>query len=111
VGLKIRFHFDEHVPGAVAKGLRRHGIDVTMPNDVDLLSADDPLHIGFGLESRRVIVTHDRDYLVWHASGEEHAGIAYCHQRKYSVGQLLDMLLLLSECYTTEEMHGRLEFL
>ena len=109
--MTIRFHFDEHVPGAVARGLRRRGIDVTMPNDVDLLSADDPLHIGFADREQRVIVTHDRDYLVWHARGGEHAGIAYCHQQKYSIGELLDLLGLLAECYSSDEMKGRLEFL
>jgi predicted nuclease of predicted toxin-antitoxin system len=109
--LTIRFHFDEHVPRAVARGLRRRGIDVSMPKDVELLSADDPLHIDFALQTERVIVTHDRDYLTWHASGGEHAGIAYCHQQKYSIGELLNALLLLSDCYTAEEMHGRLEFL
>jgi hypothetical protein len=82
-----------------------------MPNDVELLSADDPLHIDFARQTQRVVVTHDHDYLVWHASGAEHAGIAYCHQQKYSIGELLDLLLLLRECYTAEEMHGQLEFL
>ena len=31
----IRFHLDEHVPTAVALGLRRRGIDVTTPADAD----------------------------------------------------------------------------
>ena len=36
---RLRYHSDEHIPNAVAKGLRRYGIDVTTPIAVDLLKA------------------------------------------------------------------------
>ena len=107
----IRFHLDEHVANAIAAGLRSHGIDVTTAADAGLLSAGDQQHIRIALDHNRVIVTHDRHFLVHAAGGVEHAGIAYCHQQKYSVGGLLRALLLVHECCTAEEMKNRIEFL
>jgi hypothetical protein len=34
---EIRFHLDENVDSAIADGLRRRGLDVTMSNDVSLI--------------------------------------------------------------------------
>ena len=38
---KLRFHLDEHVPRAVAQGLRRRGIDVTTSTEAELLAQAD----------------------------------------------------------------------
>jgi predicted nuclease of predicted toxin-antitoxin system len=57
----MRFHLDEHIPGAVAAALRMHGYDVTTAADAQLLEADDELHIAHALRETRVIITHDRD--------------------------------------------------
>lgn len=107
----MRFHLDEHIPGALATALRAHGFDVTTAADAELLEAEDDLHIEYALRERRVIITHDCDYLTLDASGIAHAGIAYCHQEKYSIGELLMMCLLINECYATDEMQGRVEYL
>ena len=106
----IRFHFDEHLPNLVAHSLRQHGFDVTLPDDVHLLRADDPDHLAFALSEQRVMVTHDDDYLRLHAQGVEHAGIVYCHQDKYTPSQLQYMLRLFGACFTHEEMRGRVEY-
>jgi uncharacterized protein with PIN domain len=107
----MQFHLDEHVSGALAAALRKHGYDVTTAADAELLSADDELHLGHAFREGRIIITHDRDYLALDARGILHAGIAYCHQQKYSIGQLLMMCLLLDECYSEEEMHGHVEYI
>ena len=107
----IRFHLDEHVTGAVRAGLRSHGIDVVTASDAGLLSADDLEHMAFALSQGRVIVTHDRHFLRHAAAGVKHAGIAYCQQGKYTVGGLLQSLLLLHACCSAEEMQGRVEYL
>jgi uncharacterized protein with PIN domain len=107
----MRFHLDEHVSTALATAWRLHGYDVTTAADAELLAADDELHIEYALREGRIIITHDRDYLAIDARGILHAGIGYCHQQKYSVGQLLTMCLVLDECYTEDEMYGRVEFL
>jgi predicted nuclease of predicted toxin-antitoxin system len=107
----MRFHVDEHISRGLVLGLRSHGHDVTTPSDVGLSEAGDQPHVEFTLREDRVIITHDRDFLVKHAQGTRHAGILYCHQQKYSIGQLLTMCLLVADCYTQEEMRGRVEFL
>jgi hypothetical protein len=107
----IRFHFDEHIPTAVALGLRRRGVDVTTTADAGLSGAADEEHVAFAVSEGRVIVTHDDDFLALHSRGIRHAGIAYCAQGSRSVGKLLRSLLLLRECLTPEEMEDRLEFL
>jgi hypothetical protein len=106
----IRFHLDEHVHPGIAVGLRSRGIDTTTPADVDLAGADDEKHLAYALSEQRVVVTHDSDFLRLHAVGSAHAGIAYCHQDKYPIGFILQMLLLLPACESSEEMQGRVEY-
>ena len=107
----LRFHLDEHLPFAVANGLRQHGIDVTTSADADLLNANDDAQLAFAMNEGRVIVTHDHDFLRLHAAGIAHSGVAYCHQDKYSVGELLSLLLLMNACYMAVDMSGRVEYL
>jgi hypothetical protein len=107
----IRFHLDEHVPAAVAVGLRRKGIDVTAPHEVGLTGALDPDHLNFARAEGRVIVTHDPDFTRLHAQGVSHAGIAYCHQEKYTVGELIGVLVVVHGVLTAEEMIDTLEYL
>jgi hypothetical protein len=102
---------DEHIHSAIAVGLRAQGIDVTTTTDAGLAGARDDEHLAFALAQDRVMVTHDDDYLSLHAGGVTHAGIAFCRFAKYSIGQHLTLLILLHACYTSQEMHGRVEYL
>src|SRR4051794_27044569 len=106
----IRFHLDEHMADLVAAALRKYGFDVTTPGDVDLLSKDDAGHLPFAFSEGRVMVTHDDDFLRLDAAGVEHAGIAFCHTNKYMPSELLSMLRLRGECFTEEEMRGRVDY-
>jgi predicted nuclease of predicted toxin-antitoxin system len=67
-----------NVDPAVADGLKRRGIDVTVPSDFGLVGASDGDHCAFALKQQRVIVTHDEDFLAVAKAGVSHAGIAYC---------------------------------
>src|SRR5262249_2709212 len=107
----IRFHLDEHVPHAVADGLRRLGIDVTTSTYAGLLGAADADHVAFGLAQSRVIFTQDDDFLALAAAGVTHAGLAYCRQNARSIGQIIRALELLWEVYEPDEMRNRVEFL
>jgi len=75
----LKFHRDEHLPLAVAVGLRQHGLDVTTSAKAGLLSADDEVQLEFASRDARVLVHHDHDFLRLHAEGTQHAGVAYCH--------------------------------
>ena len=106
----IRFHLDEQVDHAIARGLRHRGIDVTTCTDADLLEADDEKHIAFALREARVIFTNAADFPRLHEQGVEHAGIAYCAPGWRSVGHIVRFLALMHDCMTAEEMRGRVEF-
>lgn len=108
---RIRFHLDENVKSAVARELRRRGIDVTTTIEAGLLSQSDELQLAFICEEKRVIMTHDNDFLTIASLNSEHPGIAYCKQGTHSIGQIIEALVLIYEVYTPEEMVGRVEFL
>lgn len=57
------------------------------------------------------MVTHDHHFPQLHAAGVEHAGIVYCYQQKYSVGEMVRLLLLIRDRLTADEMMGVLEYL
>lgn len=107
---RITFHLDENVDPDIAKGLRRHGIDVTTSQETGLLNKDDPIQFQFAVAHGRVIVTHDPHLLVLGAS-QPHNGIAYCDMNTRTIGQIIDSLILIYEVLTPEEMKGQVEFL
>jgi len=109
--MRIRFHFDEHIPASVAAGLRRRGIDVTTTIEAGLVAADDRMQLAFAAASERVLVTHDADFLRLHAQGVAHTGIAYCRSGELPAGVMQRRLALIHELLTPQEMAGRIEFL
>lgn len=108
---RIRFHCDENVDSAIADGLRRRGVDVTMPSDVGLIGASDDEHLAFAIAHSRVVVTHDVDFLAMAQRGTSHCGLAYCHMQSRSIGEILSGLLLISDCLSPDEMRNHVEFL
>ena len=107
----LRFHLDEHVNPAIAGALRRRGINVTTTAEAGLRDTDDQSQIAYAWRERHVIVTHDDDFLRWHSRGVPHAGSAYCRQEVRSLGQIIEMLTLMHETLTLEEMMGQIQFL
>ena len=107
----IRFHLDENCTKAVAKGLRRHGIDVTTTPEAGLLGATDEKQATYALPLGRVIFTQDRDFLRIHAAGTSHAGIAYCEKDTRSIGEIIQGLVRIWEFLDPDEMVRRVEYL
>jgi hypothetical protein len=108
---EIRFHLDENVHPGVAVGLRGQGIEVTTANDLGLSGANDDDQLAAAHDDGRTLVTHDDDFTRIHSTGVAHSGICYCHQHKYSVGELNQSLLLVHGCMTADEMAGHIEYL
>ncbi len=106
----IRFHLDESVARATANGLRHRGLDVTTPQDTNLIGASDEEQLAFAIAEGRVIVTHDDDFLRLARRDFEHLGIAYRHQRHRSVGQIGLSLVNLARNRTPEEMRNQIVF-
>ena len=107
----LRFHLDEHISPVIADALQHRGIDVTTTVQAGLRGADDPSQMAYAWRESRVIVTHDDDFLRWHSRGIPHAGIAYCHQTSRIINQIIEMLILMHEALTPEEMTGQIQFL
>ena len=106
----MRFHLDEQVDHAIARGLRKRGIDVTTTTDAGLLSAEDPRQLEFAHRESRVIFTQDADFLRLHHQGLPHAGIVYAAPGSRDIGEIVRFLCLLNDCFDAEEMVGNLEF-
>lgn len=108
---KIRYHLDEQIQSVIARELRLQGIDVTTTVEAQLRTESDESQLAFASREGRVLVTYDDDFLKLATIYSNHSGIAYCHPNKYSIGQIKEMLLLMYEVFTSEEMMGRVEFL
>jgi predicted nuclease of predicted toxin-antitoxin system len=52
---KVRYHLDEHVPPAIAKALRKYGIDVTTTVEAGLRTLGDREHLEFARSEGRII--------------------------------------------------------
>jgi len=111
VGEKIRFLMDQHIPVAVTEGLRRRGVDVCTVQEAQRCGLPDRDQLEFATDGQRVMVTFDADYLALHAAGMAHAGVAWCQERKYTVGQLVHALLLLYSVLDASEMQNHVEYL
>lgn len=98
------------MPRAVARELRRVGIDVETTPEAGLLGAPDHAHLAHAHAQGRVVVTEDRDFANLHHRVQMHSGIAYFSGPR-SIGEMVELLVLLHASYTAEEMVGRLEWL
>lgn len=105
----IRFLLDEHVPHAIAHGLRLRGVDVLTANEANLLATPDEQIVEYALNNQLVIFTQDDDFLSI-ASTFNHGGIVYSKQGKRSIGEIVQFLKLLSECLEVSEMANRVEY-
>ena len=102
---------DENVPYPIVKGLLRRGFDVLTVQEIGLHAAQDDIIMARALREGRIIYTLDADFLRLHQAGQEHAGIFYHHQRKYSIKEAIRRITLACELFSTEDMKNRIEFL
>ena len=108
---EIKLYLDEHIPLAVAQGLRRRGIDVQTTQEADNSGSPDQRQILFACQDGRVIVTFDSDFLSLATGGIRHCGIIFCSASKYSIGELISVLVLADEILVPEEMLNHVEFI
>jgi len=108
---RIRFHLDEPVDPDIARALRKHGVDVTTTQEVGLRTRSDADQLAFARGERRVIVTHDPDFLRIARRTQDHPGVAFCDQTARSMGEIIRHLILIYEVLIADEIAGRVEFL
>ena len=108
---QIKFYFDEHIPAAVCKSLRRRGVDVLTTQEVGRGGLPDDAQLAFASHEGRVMVTLDSDFIALAAQGVEHAGIAYAKPGTRSIGELIRALLLVHGTLEPADMVGHVEYL
>jgi len=112
---KVRIYTNESVDVAIADGLKRRGVDAFSARDAGNLGLTDEEQLNYAREEKATIFTHDTDFLQiaagWTEKGRTHHGIIYCHQKSYTIGDLIRKLRMLSAVLSSEEMVGRIEFL
>ena len=107
----MKFYLDEHIPKAVAEGLRRRGIDVLTMQDAGRMGDPDRKQLAFAVMKRRVLVTFDDDFLALDAAGAPHSGIVFSQAGRRSVGELIENLVLIANVIEPEEMRNHIEFI
>src|SRR4051794_25074241 len=95
--------------GAVAHGLRLHGLDVLTAQDANRCGLPDPDQLAFAAAEERVMVTFDTDYLALHQAGVPHAGIAWFPATRYSIGELIRHLVLLHTVMDRDAMRNHVD--
>jgi len=106
----VCFYLDEHIPLAVAEGLRHRGVEVTTLNEAEMLGAPDKEHLAFAEREDYVIVSHDDDFLRLVDEGDSHSGLVYV-PREQTIGEMIRGLRRLAEVFAEEKESGRVEFL
>lgn len=108
---RIKFYTDEQVGRAVIEGVRRRGAAVLTVPEAGMRGASDEEHLAFAYQNQWVLFTQDDDFLRLHAAGHVHAGIAYAHQQRLSIGEIIRGLMLIYDMLRPEEMMGHVEYL
>ena len=106
----IKFYLDEHVPNAVARGLRARGIDVLTVVEAGMLGATDEEHLAHAKSEGRVIFSRDKDFLRLGTTIPDHAGVIYADMQT-PIGAVINGLMLIHGVMAPAEMVGRVEYL
>ncbi|WP_118828452.1 DUF5615 family PIN-like protein [Salinibacter ruber] len=110
MGDPVRFYLDEHIPSAVAEGLRHRGVGVLTVNEAEMLGALDEEHLEFAHRKDCVVVSHDDDFLRLVAEGHPHSGLVHV-PRERSIGEMIRGLRRLADVFAEERTTGRVKFL
>ena len=112
---KIRIYTNESVSIAIAEGLKRRGFDALSARDAGNLGLTDEEQLIYASKEKVIIFTHDTDFLQiaakWLDEGRAHQGIIYCHQKRYSIGECVQKLRMLTAVFSSEDMANHIEFL
>ncbi len=104
------FFTDEHIGADIVEGLRRLGVNVVSVNEVGRRTLGDDSHLDWATANRRVVVTHDTDFIIL-AAAQEHAGVAFCQMEKYDIGGMIRSIHALWERETDESCANRVQYL
>jgi hypothetical protein len=103
---ELRFYFDESVELAVSEQLALAGLDVVSAHSLDRLGDDDPQHLAFATEMRRVLCTYDADFVALAQEDIQHAGIVYGAMQRFTIGDWIRYIRRLHATKTPEDVLG-----
>ena len=107
----VRYHLDRSCPKTLAEALRDKGIDVTTTPEVWLRKASDEEQLSYAVSSRRIVLTHDIDFLgLKRECDREHRGIFYLHPT-HDVSEMVKTLTQIHEHLDATQFINRVEFL
>jgi predicted nuclease of predicted toxin-antitoxin system len=113
--LNVAFYFDEHIPRAVALGLRIRGVDVITVQDDGRRGIADPLLLDRASELRQPLFSQDRDLLIEAQRRQKaaifFAGLLYAHHLDITIGECVHDLHLIAEAMEPDELVNRVGFL
>lgn len=109
----IKLLVDEHISLAVVHGVQRRlpTADLARVVEVGLLGAEDPDLLAWAATETRVLLTKDRSTMSVFAYGRMEEGLAMpgviLITQELSIGSLIEELVIILECGTTEEFRDR----
>ena len=106
----LRLAADEHIRRGVVEGLRRLAVDIVTFQEAGIAAKQDLEQLAWAFTEGRIVLTHDRDYLLLNAAGVAHAGIFYCRATKYSIGEMVRAVLANTEMFP-EALSGAVVFI
>ncbi|PON11836.1 hypothetical protein C2W62_42740 [Candidatus Entotheonella serta] len=113
--MALKFYMDVHIPAAITAGLRRRDIDVLTSQEDGTREVDDVSLLRRATTLGRILFSQDQDLFQiaseWQHTGQSFMGIVFSAQQGVSIGQCIEDLELLAQCYTEEEIANQVIFL
>ena len=107
----LRYYFDEHIKGPIARGLQSRGVDVLTAQEAGMAdrALSDLYQLQYAASLNRVLVTEDRDFVRLAYALTPHAGVILL-QRLLSIGESIEYLELMAQVTEPEEIHDQLVY-
>jgi len=104
------FYLDQHVPAAVARGLRLRHVGLITAFEDGNAALDDESLLERAAALKRTLVTQDEDFLAiastWQADGR-----VYAHQLRIGIGRFISDLELIAKTCEPPQMRNHVEHL
>jgi hypothetical protein len=113
----LRLVADENFKGMIVRALRRASpaVDAVRVQDVGLRRADDQTILAWAAGEGRVLLTHDAKTMIGFAYERVRAGLPMPGlievDRRVSIGQAVEDLLLIAGASLDDEMEGQVRYL
>jgi hypothetical protein len=112
----LRLAADENFNRNIVRGLlrRKSKLDIVCIQDVGLSGADDPTILEWSASENRVLLTHDVSTMTHYAYERVQRGLSmpglFEVNRKISIGQAIEDILLLVEFSFDDEWQGQVRY-